>query len=110
VSWQITVAVVLIVAMNTIGDYFLKISSSEELAFTSAEAHIGAALYWGSAYFWIYVMQRVNLTVVGVLYSSMTILVLTLMSLFIFKEAVTPRQLLAALLALIAVAISATSE
>lgn len=97
--------VIIIVLLNTVGDYFLKVSSERQESFLTYQAFLGALLYAISAFGWIYVMQRFNLTVVGVLYSTMTIVVLTFLSITIFKEEVTKWQLLSAVLAIIAVLI-----
>lgn len=98
-------AVLIIVLLNVIGDYFLKTSADKSISFLTYEAVVGALLYAISAYGWIYVMQKVNLTVVGMLYSTMTIVILTIMSIVIFKEEVTKGQLLSAALAVVAVLI-----
>ena len=100
------IVVLIIVLMNTAGDYFLKVGSSQANPYIALATFSGVVMYASSAFGWIYVMQRVNLTVVGIIYSSSTIIILTLMSLYVFKEEVSLRQLLAVGLALGAVALS----
>jgi drug/metabolite transporter (DMT)-like permease len=69
---------------------------------------MGAAIYGISAFGWVFIMQRTNLTLVGVLYTSMTIIILTGLSLLVFKETVSSRHLIGAALALIAVLVASS--
>ena len=105
-SYAAIAVVLIIVLMNTAGDYFLKVGSGQASPYLATSTYFGVALYALSAFGWIYVMQRVNLTVVGIIYSSATIIILTLMSLYIFKEDVSTRQMIAVGLALAAVLLS----
>jgi drug/metabolite transporter (DMT)-like permease len=105
-NYLVVGVVLIIVLFNATGDYFLKIGSNQSNPYIALQTLTGVALYATSAFGWIYVMQRVNLTVVGIIYSSSTIIILTLMSLYIFKEDVSAKQLLAVSFALIAVLLS----
>ncbi len=100
------VVVAILVLLTTGGDWFLKTGSMQNSSYASWQTQVGAIMYLLTAYGWVYVMQKLNLTQVGVLYSSMTIIILTAMSLIIFKEDVSTRQLLGAALALAAVIVT----
>ncbi len=100
---SVYVMVVIIVIVTSLGDYLLKTSSAEVNPYTNYYAHLGAFLYAICAYGWVYIMRRENLMVVGVIYSSATLLILAVLSIVIFKETVTPKQLLAVACALAAI-------
>lgn len=99
---------VAIVVINTLADYYLKLGSLEPRIFTTWHTHVGALLYAMTAYGWVFMMTKANLTVIGALYSSMTIVILSTMGVAIFKEVVTARQLLGAALAITAILVTAT--
>lgn len=99
--------VLLIVTLTILGDYLLKLGSTRPNPYLSPHTHAGALLYFASAYGWIFVMQRMTLTMVGAAYSSLTIIALTMLSIFVFREAVSARQIAGAGLALLAIIVAA---
>ena len=96
-------AITFLVILAAVGDYLLKIGSSHPQPFSSASTHAGALMYLASGYCWMLVMQRTNLTVIGAAYAALTIVVLTALSLVVFKEDVSTRQLIGAGLAFLSV-------
>ena len=100
------IAVFVVAIFALAGDYLLKTGSLLPQPYGSIPTLSGAALYFVSAFGWVYAMRRMNLTVVAVVYSSMTIIILTAMSLFVFKETVNAKQLVVAGLALVAILIA----
>jgi multidrug transporter EmrE-like cation transporter len=99
--------VLLMVSLTILGDYLLKIGSAQPNPYQSFHTHGGALLYFVSAYGWIFVMQRLNLTTIGAAYSSLTIIALTALSIMVFREAVGLRQIIGAGLAVAAVVVAA---
>ncbi len=96
-------AVIVSVIITIVGDYCLKLGSLQNNTYSSPWTFIGAGLYASTAFIWVYLMKKTNLTVIASLYTSTTLILLILLGLFIFKEDVTTRQLVGAGLALIAI-------
>lgn len=92
-----------IVVVSTVGDYFLKRSAMLN-DFTHPFAAAGFLLYAFTAFGWLYIMQFRSLDVIAALYSATTIITLTLMGWFVFKEAILPKNIIALLLAFGAIA------
>src|SRR5262245_6419283 len=84
-----TLAVLVTVAFSVIGvvgDYFLKLASGREQPLRSAWFYLGFALYASTAFGWVYVMQRLKLATIGVVYSVSMILLLTAVGVVLFRE------------------------
>jgi len=82
----------LIVLVTLAGDYFLKISAEHEQSFSRAAFWLGMALYALTAAGWVVAMKTMTLGAIGVYYSMMTIVLLTGLGVFVFKEAITARE------------------
>ena len=68
-----------------IGDYFIKIASEEPTGLMSASFAFGIVLYALPAIGWFFLMKSHSLAVIGVLYSSTTVILLALLGIFVFK-------------------------
>jgi multidrug transporter EmrE-like cation transporter len=90
----------LIVVVTVVGDYFLKLSANEIDSFRTWQFWLGAALYPLTAAGWMIAMKHLPLATIGVYYSVLTILLLTALGVFVFRETLTGRELLGIGLAL----------
>lgn len=99
-----------IVAVTLLGDYALKLASNKAAAFLSPMFIAGAIFYALSAAGWLLLMKTHNLAQIGALYSSVTLLALTGIGYFVFKEEITGRQVLGLGAALLAVYLMETSH
>lgn len=87
-----TFAILVVVAfsaLGVVGDYFLKIASSQDVALKSSAFYVGFAIYASTAFGWVYVMRHLKLATIGVVYSVSMILLLTAIGLFRFKESLS---------------------
>lgn len=76
---------VLMSALGVVGDYWLRIAGSSkptDMRFLI----LGIAAYALTALGWFYALQYLKLATVGVIYSLFTIILLTLLGTFYFKE------------------------
>jgi undecaprenyl phosphate-alpha-L-ara4N flippase subunit ArnF len=77
-------------ATTVIGDWFLKVASqSRESPFGNKGFVIGVILYAVCAFGWVYVMQHMKLSTIGVVYSVSTVLMLTALGVLRFGETLT---------------------
>jgi drug/metabolite transporter (DMT)-like permease len=91
-----------IIAATIIGDYVLKLASDKE-NFLSPYLFAGLVLYALPAFGWMHLMKTQSLAQIGIIYSTGTILALFLMSLLVFREALSTRDFIAGLFALCAI-------
>jgi drug/metabolite transporter (DMT)-like permease len=91
-----------IIATTIIGDYVLKLASNKE-NFLSPHLLAGVILYALPAFGWMHLMKTQSLAQIGIIYSTGTILALFLMSLLVFREALSARDFIAGLFALCAI-------
>jgi drug/metabolite transporter (DMT)-like permease len=73
-------------AVGVLGDYLLKIASSQKDTLRSAWFYLGFAVYASTAFGWVYVMRHLKLATIGVVYSISMILLLTGIGVVAFKE------------------------
>ncbi len=92
-----------LVAMTTIGDYYIKTSTNLSNPFGTWQFAIGFVTYALGAFGWFYAMKYMPLTETGVVYSCLTIIILALLGTFAFDETFGTRELLGVSLALSAV-------
>lgn len=92
-----------IVALTVMGDYALKYASMKATPALSTWFASGAILYAGTALGWVLLMQSHNLAQIAVLYSSATILALTGVGYAFFGEAISARQAIGLVAALLSV-------
>ena len=84
-----TIAVLVTFAFSVIGvlgDYFLKLASAREQPLRTCWFYLGFALYASTAFGWVFVMSRLKLATIGVLYSVFLVLLLTTIGVVLFRE------------------------
>src|SRR5689334_14113647 len=72
--------------VGVVGDYFLKLASSEENSLRSSWFYIGFAVYASTAFGWVFVMKHLKLATIGVVYSVSMIVLLTAIGVVMFRE------------------------
>jgi len=72
--------------LGVLGDYFLKLASAEDVPLRSRWFYIGFAVYASTAFGWVFVMQRLKLATISVVYSVSMILLLTGVGVVFFRE------------------------
>jgi|688.fasta_scaffold197323_4 small multidrug resistance pump len=98
--------IVTFIVFTTVGaDYFLKVSSGMTQSFVSPQFWIGASLYSVTAAGWMLAMKHLSLATIGVYYSILTILFLTILGVFVFKESVTLREFIGIALAIASISL-----
>ena len=66
---------------------------------------LGAVIYGLTAFGWFFVMRKIKLSTLGVLYGVSVIIILTLVSVFYFKEKINPIEIFGIALAIISLII-----
>lgn len=99
------VLLIIVTAVTLVGDYFIKVASGRPNGLWTPTFAIGLVLYGLPAIGWFYLMRSHALSVIGVLYSAATVLLLTGLSIFVFKEGFGWREALGVMLALLAVTV-----
>jgi small multidrug resistance pump len=72
--------------VGVLGDYLLKLASSQERPLRSGWFYLGFAVYASTAFGWVYVMRHLKLATIGVVYSVSMILLLTTIGAVAFRE------------------------
>ncbi|CUH09986.1 hypothetical protein JSE7799_00128 [Jannaschia seosinensis] len=93
----------LIIVLTVVGDYALKFASLKASPFVSAWFAGGALLYGATAAGWIALMRTHDLAQIAVLYSSATIVALTLVGIVSFGETLSMKQVIGLSAALLSV-------
>ena len=96
------VVVVFLVIMTTVGDFFIKTSTTLSSPFLTWQFAIGFTMYALGAFGWFYAMKYMPLTETGVVYSCLTIIILALLGTFVFSEPFRFREFLGVSLAIAA--------
>jgi drug/metabolite transporter (DMT)-like permease len=92
-------------AITVLADALIKHSSLQN-AFSGWQMLIlGAIIYGLTAFGWFFVMRKIKLSTLGVLYGVSCIILLTLVSVFYFKEKITSLELFGILLGLVSLII-----
>lgn len=92
-----------IIVLTIIGDYWVKVASQRPNGLASLVFVGGASMYALSAAGWLLLMRSHSLAAIGVIYSSVMIVVLAGLGFFVFKEAFGLREGLGVALAVAAV-------
>ena len=95
----------LIIIVTLVGDYLIKVASQKPAGLVTLSFIGGAVLYALPAVGWFYLMRNHSLTAIGVFYSAATILILSGLGFFVFKEAFGLREALGVSFAIAAVLI-----
>ena len=72
--------------VGVVGDYFLKLASSEDNPLRSRWFYVGFLVYASTAFGWVFVMRYQKLGTIGVVYSVSMVLLLTLVGTRWFGE------------------------
>jgi undecaprenyl phosphate-alpha-L-ara4N flippase subunit ArnF len=92
-----------ITIMTILGDYCIKLATNRDTGMSSPIFIIGALLYGIPAVGWFFLMKSHSLAMVGVMYSASTLILLTMLGYFVFKEALGLREVVGLSLAISAV-------
>jgi len=92
-------------AITVLADVLIKHASLQN-AFSGWQMLIlGAVIYGLTAFGWFFVMRKIKLSTLGVLYGVSVIIILTLVSVFYFKEKINPIEIFGIALAIISLII-----
>lgn len=86
-----------------LGDYFLKMAAGKTEGMRTGWFAAGVVSYALLAIGWYFLMKGNSLATIGVMFSALTILLLTALGYFVFKEQFGVREALGISLALLAV-------
>jgi multidrug transporter EmrE-like cation transporter len=86
--------------VGVVGDYLLKLASSQKEPLRSGWFYVGFAVYASTAFGWVYVMRHLKLATIGALYSVSMILLLTAIGATAFKEALNAYEVAGLLMAI----------
>ena len=98
---------VLLSVVTVIGDSLVKKASLGASFPGMGLLILGAIVYGLTAFGWFFVMRRLKLSTVGVLYSVSTAVLLVLISVFYFKEKISLPEIIAIFLAIVSLIILA---
>jgi small multidrug resistance pump len=99
-----TIAVLVTIAFSVIGvlgDYFLKLASAREQPLRTGWFYLGFALYASTAFGWVFVMKHLKLATISVLYSVSLVLLLTAISVVLFRESLNYFEVIGIMLAVV---------
>ncbi|MDR3623463.1 MAG: transporter [Paludisphaera borealis] len=85
--------------VGVVGDYLLKLASSQKYPLRSGWFYVGFAVYASTAFGWVYVMRHLKLATIGVVYSVSMILLLTAIGAAGFKETLNAYEIAGLLMA-----------
>ncbi len=80
--------------VGVVGDYLLKIASTQKDPVRSPWFYLGFAVYASTAFGWVYVMRHLKLATIGVVYSVSMILLLTAIGAVGFRESLSGYEIL----------------
>jgi drug/metabolite transporter (DMT)-like permease len=86
--------------VGVVGDYLLKLASSQKVPLKSPWFYLGFVVYASTAFGWVYVMRHLKLATIGVVYSVSMILLLTAIGSLIFRESLNVYEILGMLMAI----------
>src|SRR5262245_17139010 len=98
-----TIAVLVTIAFSVVGvlgDYFLKLASAREQPLRTIVFYLGFVLYASTAFGWVFVMKRLKLSTISVLYSISMVLLLTGVGAGVFHEKLNSYEVAGIVLAL----------
>ncbi len=76
--------------IGVLGDYFLKLSGDNSARYIDIKWFVlGLIIFSSTAVGWFFVMKHIKLGTLGVIYGVTTIIALTLVGVFFFKEQLT---------------------
>ena len=99
-TWMAIITTMVFSVIGVVGDYFLKLASSNADPIKSGWFYLGFALYASTAFGWVFVMKYLKLATIGVLYSVTLILLLTAVGFVFFKESLNYFEIIGLVLAI----------
>jgi small multidrug resistance pump len=87
--------------VGVVGDYFLKLASSEDNPLASRWFYLGFAVYASTAFGWVFVMRYLKMGTIGVVYSVSMILLLTAVGVVGFRESLNAQEVVGLVLAVV---------
>lgn len=96
-------ATIFLALVGVIGDFFIKLSGNGKKFINLRWFIIGLFIYASTAFGWFYVMKNIKLSTLGVFYAISTILFLTAVSIFYFKENVNIYEIIGIGLAIVSI-------
>ncbi len=87
--------------ITVIGDFFIKHSSLQQSFNGWRYLILGAVIYALTALGWFFVMRKIKLFTAGAVYAISCVILLTLISIFYFKEKATALEILGVSLAIV---------
>ena len=85
--------------IGVLGDYFLKLASAREQPLRTTWFYLGFVLYASTAFGWVFVMGRLRLATISVLYSVSLMLLLTGIGVVLFRESLSYYEVIGIILA-----------
>jgi drug/metabolite transporter (DMT)-like permease len=85
--------------VGVLGDYLLKLASSQDQPLRSKWFYLGFAVYASTAFGWVYVMRHLKLATIGVVYSISMILLLTAIGAVVFRETLNTYEIVGMVMA-----------
>lgn len=99
--------VVLLSVWVACGDYVLKLASMEKRVFANVWFLIGIMVYALSGFGWVYAMQHMKLALLGLVYSLVTILLLTAIGVLAYGETLNRYEMAGMALGVVAIGLLA---
>jgi drug/metabolite transporter (DMT)-like permease len=78
--------IVILSLIGVLGDYFLKLGGSGDKYIDWKWFVLGALIYSSTAIGWFFVMKYIKLGSLGIIYATTTVIALTIVGVFFFKE------------------------
>ena len=101
------IAGIILSAITVLADSLIK-QGSLKIAFSGwPYLAIGSLIYGLTGLGWFFIMRKIKLSTLGVLYAVSCVILLTLVSVFYFKEKISPLEIVGIILAIISLVIMA---
>ncbi|OGZ18295.1 MAG: hypothetical protein A2V72_00815 [Candidatus Nealsonbacteria bacterium RBG_13_37_56] len=100
---KITISLIITVILalvGVIGDFFIKLAGEGKKFIELKWFIIGFLIYAATAFGWFFVMKNIKLSTLSVFYAVSTVLFLTLISVFYFKEPLNIYEIIGIILAI----------
>jgi len=81
-------------ALGVLGDFFIKLAGNGSKYIEFKWFIAGLLVYAGTAFGWFFVMKHLKLATLGIFYTVSTVLCITLLGLFYFKESINGYEIL----------------
>ena len=94
-------------AITVLADSFIKHSSIQTAFAGWKYLVLGAFIYGATAFGWFFVMRKMKLSTLGVIYALSCVVLLALVSVFYFKEKISSIEIVGIVLAVISILIMA---